>query len=463
MRRALFLLWLFIPFLLHAQLAADVFIFGEADAQERGSAAVIDADTIWYAGTANIGPAGSDDVVLTRMLKDHTIAWQQQYGDSRNAFVQNMVRLVEGDLIICGDVRDSVTDDLNAFVMRVNTDGELIWSFEFGETDRSEDFYAVAETGDALVLTGFITADIGSGNDALLLRMNKNGAPLDTLIFGTPFNDYGMSVVDLPGGNILVAGDRQLTDMRYTAWYAKIGADNSIYFNNVFDVPYNSGCKNMHMRSDGLVYLCGESASALDPEFDVMMMFADTNGVVGDINFYPAPGPDAGYDIIADDHGNFHITGFAFDPLSDDDQFVYMIANEDGEILNKSFYGAAGADLGYDIQMDASGEMWLSGFNTVGGDMQFVLVHPDAFVPIHNMTADADSAAVFPRPVHGDFSFTLMPESDVLVYSLTGAQAGVLKCNYSNLYNWPDDMPDGIYFLQYRSGDAIILVKIIAG
>lgn len=440
-------------------------MFGDPARNNRGSASVVVQDTVWFVGTASDGVDGSDDIYLHCIAPDGHILWSQTYGDSRNEYVNNMIRCSDGNLYIVGDVRNPFTDDLNGFLLAVDTAGEVLWNAEFGDPDLEEDFYNVDCSGDAaLAVTGFITDTLNSGNDILLARYTLSGDLLNTLQFGAPENDYGMGIVCLPGGNVLLSGDRQGAGGDYHAFFAKVLPDNSVLFDVPITDTYNSGCKNMHLQDDGTVYVCGESASALDPQFDVLFVRVDTMGNILAENRIPYPGSEAGYDIVALPGNRYGITGFGFDPASGENELLFTIVDAEGEELSRTFYGLSGADLGYDIQADAEGNVWMSGFITHADTVFFALVFSGASTHIQTTAAPLHSLSVFPNPVVSCFSIRYNdPIRSVQVYDMSGKLIGEDLKSADGQYCLPEPIAPGVYLLGIRVKDGVIWEKIIAG
>ena len=452
-------------FCAHAQVPYEVLLFGDPARNNRGSASVVLNDTVWFAGTISDGMDGSDDIRLHCIAPDGHIIWSKTFGDGRNEYVNNMIRCSDGNLYIVGDVRNTFTEDLNGFIVAVDTAGTLLWSTDDGDPDLEEDYYNIdclSDTG--LAVTGFITDTAYSGNDILLAKYALTGAWVSKLVFGDTLNDYGMSISCLPGGNIIISGDRADVSGTYHAFYAKVLPDNTI----AFDVPvtdtYNSGCKNMHLHSDGTLYLCGESASALDPQFDVLFARMDTLGNVLALNTIPYPGAEAGYDITSLPGNRYGITGFGFNPFTVENDLLFTIVNAEGEELIRNFYGLSGADLGYDIQSDAEGNVWMSGFIADEDTVWFALVHTGTGTDIHAVATPEHSVQLFPNPVQD--RFRISGTAPIMGVSLIDAYGRYILPGLNNddgYFCLPKGITPGMYIIAITLPDRVVWKKIIAG
>lgn len=448
-----------------SQVPYEVLLFGDPARNNRGSASVVLQDTVWFAGTASDGVDGSDDIWLHCIAPDGHIIWSRAYGDSRNEYVNNMVRCSDGHLYIVGDVRNPFTDDLNGFILAVDTAGEVLWNAEYGDPDLEEDLYNIDCLGDdALAVTGFISDTVHTGNDILMARYTLSGELINRLQFGAPENDYGMGIVCLPGGNVLISGDRQGASGDYHAFYAKVSPDNTLMFDVPITDTYNSGCKNMHLQNDGTVYVCGESASALDPQFDVLFLRMDTMGNVLAENRIPYPGSEAGYDITALPGNRYGITGFGYDPGSGENELLFTIVDAEGEEISRTFYGLSGADLGYDIQSDAEGNVWMSGFITHADTVFFALVYSGASTAIQTLSAPLLSLNVFPNPVVSCFTITCdAPIMGVQLYDMAGKRMTGDLTGVGGQYCLTEPITPGVYLLSIRVRGGVLWEKIIAG
>lgn len=454
--------------IINAQTPAIDVHFGDIHSINRGSSSVLDdAGGVWFAGTISNGAEGSDDIAIYRIKQSGEILWWHAYGDARNEYVNTIAAGGDGILYACGDVRDPETEDLNAFIMALDTAGNVIWNQEYGEAATNEEFYQLAIAPDAtILLTGFHSALTGTGNDVLLARYAPDGALLQDTVFGTDRNEVGMSIVALPGGNIFVSGDRQTIDGYYNPIFIKLSPDFNVINDIDLTSPHNSGCKSMHLNFQGDLYISGETASFATPEFDVLFIVVDTLGNLVTQTGIPSAGPDAGYDIVQLPDSTYAVTGFAYNPAKGENDMLLMHIDSSGNEIDRLFFGETGADMGYDIKVDAIGNCRLSGFHTNADTTFFSLVI--AGFPVQTETENIASPERFlsinPNPITESICVQTELEVDrVIVYDNLGRRVGDLPKTSGQCFEWNTLLPKGIYYIQMYTSVGNFTKKIIAG
>ena len=468
--RIIGIVWIFFVFNsgLNGQITYSMLSFGDTLSNNRGSASVIDADlNAYFVGTTSTGLAASDDVALYKFAPTGDILWNYKYGTEDNEFVNNMIFSEDQFLIICGDVHDAESSDLNGFIMKIDTLGNLIWYNTYGTDSATDDFYGITllQNGN-IAITGFTSSETGTGNDVLLVKYSPEGILLDEFVFGAPVNDIGMGIAETVDGDLIISGDRATAGLFYNAFIARINEANEIVWDHFIDLPVNSGCKTLRKTYSGNFILCGESATEISPQFDILIATFDDAGNIILLNTIPGIGVEAAYDITEPEDGKYFVTGYGYNVATDNNDIIVIYTDSELNEIDRKYYGSAGADLGYDIQSDQDGSFWVSGFTTSGAHVLFTLIY-DVF-DISN-TAEGigltTNIKIYPNPVSDHIIIETKVKIDKLELLDINGRTLFSLINFSGeekLYI-PLDVESGIFMLKIYSGEESIVKKIIAG
>ncbi len=153
--------------------------------------------------------------------------------------------------------------------------------------------------------------------------------------------------------------------------YASVTRVENIVFNQTYGIEENSGCKSMLLNQNGNLVFSG----VIDPQFDLLIAEADTLGNIIFINSTPGLGIEAGYDITMASDSTYFVTGFGYNPMATENDMVFFLIDENGEILQRKFFENGGADLGYDIKRIDDTHFLASGFSTQFGTLMFTLFY----------------------------------------------------------------------------------------
>lgn len=454
---------------LKAQIAYSVLKFGDTLSNNRGSVSLVDDDLhVFFAGTISTGILESDDVSLFKIDADGNIIWNYNYANEHSEFANNMVFTQDAFILICGDVRDPETSDLNGFIMKMDTAGSLIFYKTYGSDSTNEDFYGITILEDGnFAVTGFITSTSGTGNDILMVRYTSDGDLVNDLVFGSTGNDVGMGIAEAENGDIIISGDRVTGGLFYNAFIARINSDNEIIWDHFVSLPVNSGCKTLQKTVSGNFILCGEAASDISPLFDILITTFDEDGNIILLNTIPGIGVEAAYDICEAQPGEFFLTGYGYNPATDNNDIIVVYIDNTLTEIDRKYFGDTGADLAYDIKTDGNGNFWASGFTTDGDNVMFTLIY-DMFELgteiIQNNYSDK-FINVYPNPTVNYISIeSKLPIDRLEIFDMDGRMLLIendlplkteikLPCNFAG----------GLLVIKIYSEDRVYIKKIIAG
>ena len=145
-----------------------------------GYSAVQDsAGNIFIAGKTNSqGTAGGFDMYLLKLDSSGTILWQHTYGGSGDDFANAILIDSSGDIIMAGGTTSFGAGGSDAYLVKVNSTGTLLWSKNYGSTgDEYANGLAPINTG-GFILAGRTTGF--SGNEGYVVRTNNSGDSLWT-------------------------------------------------------------------------------------------------------------------------------------------------------------------------------------------------------------------------------------------------------------------------------------------
>ncbi len=461
-------MWFWSTFV-QAQITYSMLKFGDTLSNNRGSASLIDEDlNVFFVGTISTGFMESDDVSLFKIGTDGEIIWNYNFGNEQSEFVNNMIYSEDRFIIICGDVRDPETTDVNGFIMKIDTAGNLIYYNTYGSDSTNESFYGITILEDGnFAITGFITSTLGTGNDVLLVRYTTDGNLVNDFVFGSNLNDIGMGIVETDDGDIIISGDRATAGLYYNAFITKINSSNEIIWDHFVDLPVNSGCKTLQKTLSGNFILCGESATDISPLFDILIATFDGDGNIILLKTIPGIGVEAAYDITEAQSGEFFLTGFGYNVATDNNDIIVVYVENTLSEIERKYFGETVADLAYDIKTDGGGNFWVTGFITEGDNVMFTLIYDsfDILSELQEILFRETDITIYPNPaidqivIEGKISIDKLEFMDItgrILFTFNNPEI-------NSPIKLPENFSNEMLILKIYSDDRIIVKKIIAG
>ena len=269
----------------------------------------------------------------------------------------------------------------DAFIVKYNTSGFVQWVARVASTgndvancivaDSSGNVYVTGRGGLAVVTafnsdgTAFATTIAHSGTgDAFIVKYNTNGFVQWVTRVASTGQDTGRGIATDSSGNLYVTG---------------IGG---------------TGVVITAFNSDGTAF---SPTLANSGSFDAFFVKYNTSGFVQWVARVASTGTDSGYGIVTDSSGNVYVTGqgggvvtafnsngTAFSPTlanSGSTDVFFVKYNTSGFVQWVARIASTGADIGYGIAADSSGNVYVTGQGGTGAVVTAFNSNGTAFSP----------------------------------------------------------------------------------
>ncbi|MBL7941363.1 MAG: gliding motility-associated C-terminal domain-containing protein [Flavobacteriales bacterium] len=167
--------------------------------------------------------SNSQDVIVVKSALDGTTAWQRRYGGTGNDVGNGIIQTADGTYVICGNTSaygsDAGSAYEDAFVMKIDPDGNVLWSTTIGNSDAYDGAYSVDEDP----LTGRIVAGgrmiVNGTFYSMIATLDGSGQLQWVRAYGADnHGTFGYAVKVDSGGNYLLAGSTTLLGADFTAY-----------------------------------------------------------------------------------------------------------------------------------------------------------------------------------------------------------------------------------------------------
>lgn len=202
--------------------AQTAFIWGRQFGTDKGEYAlnhVVDHNGNIYvsgktAGNMDGANYGRNDGFITRIDSLGNINWSRQFGTNEDEDIQWSAIDNKGCVYITGSttgvLKDGNFGKEDVFVVKYNSDGQMLWVKQFG-TDSSDIGKGIyADYKGFVYITGMTTGKFGNSShgksDGFLMKLDQNGNPLFTFQFGTTGDDYSNAITGDSNSLIYICG-----------------------------------------------------------------------------------------------------------------------------------------------------------------------------------------------------------------------------------------------------------------
>lgn len=230
------------------------------------------------------------------------------------------------------------------------------------------------DSGGNVYVTGS-TYVSSQGDNIWTRKYDKNGNEAWTRTYNgnSSQNDIGKGIAVDSSGNVFVAGSESVSSY-FNIWMRKYDSSG----NEIWTKTYN-GAENrddqantITVDSSGNIYLTGYQSvsrgSYTEPHIFTMKCDSNGNEVWTKIYNETLSSRDEGKGIAVDKNGNVYVTGFESAAMQNRNICIIKYDSFGNETWVKKYNGIAnGDDEGNGIAVDGSGNVYVTGFETVNG------------------------------------------------------------------------------------------------
>jgi Beta-propeller repeat len=407
----------FMPASIHGASSGFALSFGGSGVDQSHAIAKDTTGNVYVAGgfqgTVDFGAgpltsAGGTDIFLLKLDANGTPLWSRRFGGAGDDVGYGVAVDGSGNAYLTGSFQGAVNfgsgllasaGGADAFVLKVDTAGNTLWSRSFGAAgDDVGNGVAVDGAGNAYLTGSFHGAvDFGTGalasaggSDVFVVKLDSNGNTLWSRRFGGSADGVGNGValdgsgnpyltgsfhgaVDLGSGPLASAGGADIFAL-------KLDTTGATVWSRAFGGPSDDLGSSVAVDGSGNAYLTGSFQGAVDfgagpltsaGGTDIFLLKLDPTGSPSWSNVYGGPSNDLGSAVTLDGTGNAYLTGsfqglvdFGAGPLASSGGMDVFLAKVDsnGATIAAQDMGGAAADAGQAVVPDTSGNAYLTGY-----------------------------------------------------------------------------------------------------
>jgi len=313
-------------------------------------------------GTAYSFGAGGTDWWCLKLDALGNIVWQKTFGGVKDEYAWAVEVTADGGCLIVGRTASFGAGNGDAWCLKLDASGNVAWQKTYGGAG-GDAFYDVRATADGGYVLAGGTGSFGAGNgDAWCVKLDAAGNVLWQRAYGSPGDEYALSVGTTADGGYILAGgiDLLMTDI-YDAWCLKLDSAGNVLWQKSYGGSDSDQANSMGTTADGGCILAGHTSSFGAGNGDGWCLKLDAAGNVVWQNTYGSANYEIFYGSSVASDGGCLLTGFAngFGAGSTDVYCVRLDAS--GNVSWQKTFGGASADYVEGVDLTSDGGFVLAG------------------------------------------------------------------------------------------------------
>lgn len=468
-----------LPFIVFATIlnipAQERSVFGTA--QEDVANSLVQFESNFYiVGTTRLDDKSSTDYYVLQLNK---------YGELKNEFVFGWqhydigkdIIVDENGIYVLGQTWDGGYGNNDMFLHKLNFEGDKKWSKFYGgpNNELGHKFIKTIDGGFAMVGHNRSLDDFG---DAYLVKSNQDGEIVWENHFGGRYVDHGFDLIENQLGEFVLVGTLGGFFVANCCDFQNPDADIFIVKTNslgekIWEKTYGGSghdwAKKVILAPDGGYFVCGSTQSQGAGSFDFFLMKIDEEGNEMWFKTYGGSDFDYGESIGINKEQNIFILGSSASFSNNFKPDHYLVkTNLDGEIIWSKTYGGEDSDYSSTLVCTNDSGCVFTGWTYGGGlgnkDIVFYRISKDGdplvvsvLPPIND---SIEQISVFPNPVRNNFTVLIDTKVtsgfQIQVFNTLGQKVYEqnVEPNINSLHQ--PQLPGGIYLYTIQNKNNVV-------
>jgi len=147
------------------------------------------------------------DILLVKTNRNGEQIWYKTFGGEGHDWVKDIIASPDGGYLVCGSTQSYGSGSFDVFLMKINEDGEQLWFKTFGgsEFEYGEKLATGSDGNIYISATSASFSDNGKP-DHYIIKTNTNGELIWEKTFGSDGSDYSSGLVATPDSGIVFTG-----------------------------------------------------------------------------------------------------------------------------------------------------------------------------------------------------------------------------------------------------------------
>lgn len=205
--------------------------------------------------------------------------WMKTYGGAQDDTVFSLQSTTDGGYILAGDTMSFGTATIQAWVVKLDSDGAPVWQKTYGGA--AETASSVRQTGDGGYIVAVQSSPVVNTTDFSLLRLKSDGALSWQKNYGIANQDLIESIRETSDNGYIVAGYTLNALTSWDAWLLKLDSSGAVSWQNTFTgvSARNDLAKSVMQTADG-GYVVGGRTLSYGSDHAAFVMKLDSSGSI---------------------------------------------------------------------------------------------------------------------------------------------------------------------------------------
>ncbi len=270
-----------------------------------GSAFKEEADDILFSSDGNLMLLGrtknttnnKNDILLIKCSLDGIIIWEKQFGGAEDDFANNIIELNNGNFLITGATTSYGEGSSDIYLLWIDENGNSIKEVLHGDVDQDGGTQSIELDNSDIMLYGYTWNYGAVSRDYFLLKMNAQGDSIWSKRFGGEDYEESQAFSETNDGHFILNGHSASTDPIHDMYGVKVNQQgNLVWDKNMGGALHDGGMAFLINKRGNYVFVA--KSMSFGGNQNILMITTKPNGITIDESIIGGPDADMANDII---------------------------------------------------------------------------------------------------------------------------------------------------------------------
>ncbi len=303
------------------------------------------------AGMTDSKGAGLHDAWVFKLDANGNSEWDNTFGGNGNEEARSAHQTNDLGCVVAGETYSKLgTGWHNAWVFKLDTNGELEWDNAFGGSGYDTTSSILQTTDGKYTIAGWTDSKGAGYNDAWVFRLDSNGNLEWDNTYGGKYDDVANSILQINEVEYIVVGETSSKGMgEYDAWVFKLDSNGNLLWDNTFGGSDIDRAYSLLQTPDGGCVIAGVTSSKGAGGEDAWVFKLDSSGNLEWDNTFGGSDIDKAYSLLQTTDGGYIIAGVTSSKgAGDDDAWIFKL-DSNGNLEWDNTFGGSYVDKAYSL------------------------------------------------------------------------------------------------------------------
>jgi hypothetical protein len=208
------------------------------------------------------------------------VTWAKTYGGVNDDVAHSISQTSDGGYIVAGETYLSGIGFANFWVLKLNSNGEVVWQKTYGGNNNNI-AYSIQQITDGFIVVGMSDSFSNPLRDIWVLKLSTNGEVIWQKTYRESGSNLARYVLSISDGFVVAGETSSFGAGNADFWVLKLNSSGDVIWQKTYGGSNNDRIHSIQTTSDGGFIVAGETSSSGAGNADFWVLKLDGNGNIG--------------------------------------------------------------------------------------------------------------------------------------------------------------------------------------